>query len=133
MSAFTLSPLTVPAFAGKLRPTSVTDRQNLIEGVLHSLDLGDPFLLALDDKLKEVGENGLDYATLLRWLVARKWNIAHAIRDLAAHAAYRELHIPNGRVPQVSGDDSRYHMLDPSWQIVSESDVDENDFYPLEM
>ncbi|MEW5303023.1 MAG: hypothetical protein WDW36_005755 [Sanguina aurantia] len=43
---------------------------------------------------------GLCAATLRRWLVARKWDVEAAARDLRDHAAYRVQHMPEGSITQ---------------------------------
>lgn len=82
--------------------TSAADKQSLINDFQQALDCGDPCLVVLDEQLKRGGGNGLDYRTLYRWFVARKWNVANTMKALSAHAVYREREFPGGQVPQVS-------------------------------
>ncbi|KAG2424190.1 hypothetical protein HXX76_014723 [Chlamydomonas incerta] len=53
-----------------------------------------------DALLRKSGEWGLDDATLRRWLVARKGNVADAARDLKAHAVWRASYVPQGRIQE---------------------------------
>ncbi|MEW5312227.1 MAG: hypothetical protein WDW38_003874 [Sanguina aurantia] len=77
--------------------TKVEERTKLF---IMALDCGDPCLVVLDEQLKRGGGNGLDYRTLYRWFVARKWNVANTMKALSAHAVYREREFPGGQVPQ---------------------------------
>lgn len=47
------------------------------------------------------GEPGLDDATLMRWLRARKFVLAAAQHDLAEHAKWRAAYVPKGRILEV--------------------------------
>jgi hypothetical protein len=56
--------------------------------------------LGVHDKLVQGGEAGLTDATLRRWLVARNWVVATALRDLEKHAEWRVAMVPNGRLSE---------------------------------
>lgn len=55
----------------------------------------------VDTQLRQGGEGGLDSTTMRRWLVARKWDVAAAARQLSAHAEYRA-GISGGRITEVN-------------------------------
>lgn len=81
------------------KPTNTAEEDVLVAELRQLLSPGGSALV--DEQLKQGGENGLDALTLRRWAVARKWDIAHAAKDLAAHAVYRSQNILGGRVTQV--------------------------------
>ncbi|GLC33863.1 hypothetical protein PLESTB_000812300 [Pleodorina starrii] len=60
----------------------------------------------VDKQLRKGGEDGLDDATLKRWLVARKGDVKEAAKDLQAHAAWRAAYVPGGiiRAEEVADD-----------------------------
>ncbi|MEW5312228.1 MAG: hypothetical protein WDW38_003875 [Sanguina aurantia] len=80
------------------KPTNTAEEDVLVAELRLLLSPGGSALV--DEQLKQGGENGLDVLTLRRWAVARKWDVAHAAKDLAAHAVYRSLNILGGRVTQ---------------------------------
>lgn len=89
------------------KPTTPEEEEALINEFRQLLTPGGSTLV--DEQLKRGGEpNGLDILTLRRWLVARKWDLVPAVRDLSAHALYRSEQVPEGRVPQV-----RYVLIRP--------------------
>lgn len=56
----------------------------------------------IDALLQASGEEGTTDTTLRRWLVARKWNVAHAAHDLTQHAKWRSEYVgPAKRVKDV--------------------------------
>lgn len=55
----------------------------------------------VDRQLRQGGEPGLTDDAMRRWLVARKWDVKAAHRDLTAHAAWRASYCPNGRIKEV--------------------------------
>jgi hypothetical protein len=57
---------------------------------------------SVDAALTRGGELGLSEFTLTRWLVARKWSVEAAARDLRAHSEWRARTVPHGRVSEVS-------------------------------
>lgn len=63
-----------------------------------------------DRLLRAGGETGLDDATLLRWLRARKWALAAAQHDLAAHAKWRAAYVPEGRILEEDVGDDEFNQ-----------------------
>lgn len=52
----------------------------------------------VDQNLVKGGEEGLTDVTLRRWLVARKWVLDDALRDLRQHAVWRSEYVSQGRI-----------------------------------
>jgi hypothetical protein len=78
------------------KPKDSSEEQVLIEKLRK---LCEP--LGIHEKLVKGGEAGIDSdLTLRRWLVARKWDVDVALRDLGKHADWRVAFVPNSRIPE---------------------------------
>lgn len=55
----------------------------------------------VDAQLRQSGEEGCTEPLLRRWLVARKWKVDSAAKDLTDHAKWRIKYVPNGEIAEV--------------------------------